>query len=343
MGFKTEAIAFVRAWEDPNLNKRFNFMEKVKSIPEVSITSLGWNPPASSSMSASTATYINDDKEIHTNVELLFGDLNYRELYDIKLLAGRKRLNDTINEFIINQTYSKILGFKNPVDAIGQSLKVNGDLTPIVGVMEDFNQRSLRSTIQPMALVGDRYRSERSQFSIIHFSFKESSENWPLTMTNIENIWKNIYPNVDFELKFVDESVAQFYEQERKSSVLLKWATGLAILISCLGLLGLVIYTTERRTKEIGIRKVLGASLTQLNLLLCREFLVLVGIAFVIAVPIAWWGLQHWLETFAYKTNLSWWVFLLSGISMLVIALIIMSMWTISAAQRNPIKSLRTE
>jgi ABC-type antimicrobial peptide transport system permease subunit len=343
MGFKTEAIAFVNAWEDPDLNKRINFMEEIKSLPQVSLASLGWNPPASNSMSATYITYIRDDKEIHTKVELLFGDLNYRKLYDIKLLTGRERLNDTIKEYVINETYSKILGFKNPEDAIGQSLKVNDQFIPIVGVMKDFNQRSLRSVIQPMALVGDRNRSERSQFNTIHFSLQGSSENWPDAVTKIETIWKTIYPKSDFELKFVDESVKQFYEQEQKTSVLLKWATGLAILISCLGLLGLVIYTTERRTKEIGIRKVLGASLAQLNFLLCKEFLVLVGIALLIAGPIAWWGLQLWLETFAYKTILSWWVFILSGMAMIGVALVVMSIKTMASARANPVKSLRTE
>ncbi len=141
----------------------------------------------------------------------------------------------------------------------------------------------------------------------------------------------------------MDDTIKRFYEQERKTSVLLKWATGLSIIISCLGLLGLVVYTTERRTKEIGIRKVLGASLTQLNLLLCKEFLILVAIAFLIAAPIAWWGLNYWLEEFAYKTNLSLWVFILSGVFMLLITLVVMSIRTIAKANANPVKSLRTE
>jgi len=343
MGFKTETIAFVRAWENPDLNKRLNFLEEIKSMPQIAHASIGGRPPASNSMNGINVTFLKDDTEIHTDIELLFGDLNYRELYDIKLLAGRDRLNDTINEFVINETYSKILGFKNPNDAIGKPLKANDKLTTIVGVTENFNQRSLRSPIQPMALVGDRYRSEYSQFNTIHFSLQGSSENWQTTIAKIETIWENIYPEADFELKFMDEAVKQFYEEEQKTSVLLNWATGLAILISCLGLLGLVIYTTERRTKEIGIRKVLGASLAQLNLLLCKEFLVLVGIAFVIAAPIAWWGLQFWLETFAYKTTLSWWVFLLSGLVMIAIALAIMSIKTLASARANPVKSLRTE
>jgi putative ABC transport system permease protein len=124
---------------------------------------------------------------------------------------------------------------------------------------------------------------------------------------------------------------------------LLNWAMGLSVLISCLGLLGLVIYTTERRTKEIGVRKVLGATLSQLNMLLSKEFLSLVGLAFVIAAPLAYLGINSWLEDFAFKTNLSWWIFLLSGLGMGVIAIIIMSARTVSTAMKNPVKSLRTE
>ena len=141
----------------------------------------------------------------------------------------------------------------------------------------------------------------------------------------------------------MDETVEEFYSQELSLSKLLSWAMGLSILISCLGLLGLVIYTTERRTKEIGIRKVLGATLSQLNVLLCKEFLVLVGIAFVIAAPLAYYGLNNWLQDFAFKTNLSWWIFALSGFGMVLIAVVIMSARTVSTAMKNPVNSLRTE
>jgi ABC-type antimicrobial peptide transport system permease subunit len=194
-----------------------------------------------------------------------------------------------------------------------------------------------------MALVGDWSRNEFSQFRIFHMVLGGDPTQWASTMARIESVWKSVYPDYDFDLRFMDDTIKKFYEQEHKTSVLLQWATGLAILISCLGLLGLVIHTTERRTKEIGIRKVLGASLSQLNLLLCKEFLVLVGVAFAVAAPIAWWGLNNWLQHFAYKTDLSWWIFFLSGIAMLFIALAIISIRTLSAANANPVKSLRTE
>ncbi len=344
MGFKTESNVFIRAWHDNDMDKRLNFMEALKSVPEITQTSLGGDPPASYNVNSSLATYIKNGNEIHTDLQLLFGGRNYRKLYGIELLAGRERLNDTIKEYVVNETYAKLLGFEDPLEAVGEQFKISDRSFPIVGVMKDFNQRSLHSGIEPMALVGDSETGRFSQFHTIHLSLaNEAHTNWPGALSKVEDIWKRIYPEADFELNFLDDTIKQFYEQERKTSILLKWATALAILISCLGLLGLVIHSTERRTREIGIRKVLGATLIQLNVLLCKEFLILVGIAFAIATPIAWWGLNRWLEDFAYKTELSWWVFGLSGITTLLIALAVIGIRTTAAANVNPVKSLRTE
>ncbi len=344
MGFKTTANAYIRAWDDDDYQKRLTFVQELKTIPQITMISLGGDPPASGNINSDMASFTKGDKEINTELQYLYGDAKYRQLYGIDLLAGRDRLNDTIQEFVINETYAKILGFSNPADAVGQMIKVGDSLRPIVGVMANFYQRSLSSNISPMALVGDTNRELYHQFNTVHFSFgSQSTKTWPEVIDRVREIWKTIYPDVDFEVNFMDDTIAHFYDQERKTSVLLKWSMALSILICCLGLLGLVIYTTERRTKEIGIRKVLGASLAQLNLLLCKEFLILVGIAFAIAVPITWLGMNNWLQDFANKTSLSWWVFFLSGFAMLIIALVIISIRTIAAANRNPVNSLRTE
>ncbi len=345
MGIKTEALANVQTpWQHKSLDKKIRLAAEIKSVPGIEEVSLSSFPPASGSSNSSQVTYLDQEKEIRTELLFLYGDDNYLNLYDIKLLAGRKHLNDTIREFIINESYLKLLGFKTPQEALGKTLQLSDEVYPIVGVMEDFNQRSLKTSIEPMAFAGDWYRERFSRFNRVHFALQAGkSENWPQTIAKIEKAWSNIYPDSDMDVNFMDDIVRRFYEQERKTTVLLKWATGLSIAISCLGLLGLVVYTTERRTKEIGIRKVLGASLAQLNLLLCKEFLILVAIAFVIAAPIAWYGINYWLEEFAYKTAMSWWVFALSGIAMLLIALIIMSIRTIAKANANPVKSLRTE
>jgi len=345
MGIKTEALANIRTpWHHESMEKRIRFMKEIEAQPLVKEVSLSSHPPASHSSNSSHVTYFGEEKEINTELLFLYGDRDYLNLYDIELLAGRQQLNDTIREFVINESYLKLLGFKTPQDALGKMLKLSDESYPIVGVMEDFNQRSLKSGIAPMAFAGDWYRERFTRFNTVHFSLQAGqSENWPETIANIEKSWNDIYPDADFEVRFMDDMVLRFYEQERRTSTLLQWAMGLSILISCLGLLGLVVYTTERRTKEIGIRKVLGASLAQLNLLLCKEFLILVIIAFAIAAPIAWYGTNYWLEEFAYKTNMSWWVFAVSGLAMLFISLLIMSIRTIAKANANPVKSLRTE
>ncbi len=346
MGFKTEAVAHFRSpWHDASMDKRLRFVKELEAIPQIKEVILGGNPPASFSSHGSDVTYIGaQDQEIFIAMELLYGDEKYTNFYGIPLLAGRLPLNDTIREYVINETCLKKMGFSNPQDAIGQFLKLDEEAIPIVGVMQDFNQRSLKTNIKPMAFVGDWYSGSRSQFNTIHFKLETAEVNdWSAVVAKVEAIWKDIYPGADIRLSFMDDLIKRFYEQEKKIALLLQWATGLAILISCLGLLGLVIHTTERRTKEIGIRKVLGASLTQLNFLLCKEFLVLVGIAFLLAVPIAWYGLHNWLQDFAYKTDLSWWVFLLGGVAMVFVALLVTSIRTIAAANANPVESLRTE
>jgi ABC-type antimicrobial peptide transport system permease subunit len=152
-----------------------------------------------------------------------------------------------------------------------------------------------------------------------------------------------MYPDEDFSFKFLDETIAGFYQAEQHTASLLSWATCLCVLISCLGLLGLVIYTINTRRKEIGIRKILGATVANIISVLSKDFVQLVLIAFAIAAPVAWWASYKWLEDFAYKTSMSWWVFFSSGLVMLLLALITLSIQTIKAAIANPIKSLRTE
>lgn len=345
MGFQTKAIAYVRTpWHDQSMEKRIRMIDEVKTMPQIENISLGGQPPASFSSRSMDVKYFNNTNETNISLELLNGDKNYLDLYNIKLLAGRHLLNDTIQEFIINKTCMTKLGIENPADAVGKFIVSDSVQIPIVGVMADFNQRSLTSEIKPMAFVSDYGRKYYSQFNTIHFDFqKEHPETWNSTIAQIEKTWQNIYPEDDFKLTFVDDTIQRFYTEERKTATLLNWATGLSILISCLGLLGLVIHTTERRTKEIGIRKVLGASLLQLNVLLTREFLVLVGIAFLIAAPIAWYGIHNWLEGFAYKTAMSWWVFVVSGLAMIFIAIVIMSIKTLAAANSNPVESLKSE
>jgi ABC-type lipoprotein release transport system permease subunit len=277
-----------------------------------------------------------------------FGDSNYTRIYGIRLLAGRDLMTgDSVKELVINQTYARILGFKNPNAALGKTLDADNTHLAIVGVMADFHQASLRSLIKPLAL-----NSTNHNYAVFHIALQQNntgggknsgSTAWTVALTRIEKAYKAVYPEDDFEYHFFDDSIAKFYTAEQKISRLLRWATGLTIFISCLGLLGLVVYATQLRTKEIGVRKVLGASVTQIVSILSKDFVKLVCIAFVIAVPIAWWTAHKWLENFAYRTTISWWLYGLSGLAMLGIALLTLSIQTVRAANVNPVKSLRTE
>jgi len=159
----------------------------------------------------------------------------------------------------------------------------------------------------------------------------------------MQKAWKEVYPEKDFDYAFLDESIAEYYTAEQNISTLMTWSSGLTIFISCLGLLGLVTYITHQRTKEIGVRKVIGASIVQIVTLLSKDFLKLVLIAFIIAVPIAWWGGHQWLQSFAYRTTIDAWIFIAGGTIMVVMAFVILSIRTFRAASANPVKSLRTE
>lgn len=343
LGFKSEEIAYFRfPYEDGNLDKRYRVKNELSNNPSIGQVSIGGAPPASNTIFGSKLTYAGETGEVGVYFNQIFGDTKYLEFYDIPLIAGRKPLNDSIREYVINETLLKEIGFLTPEEALHKTIRINEKSYPIVGVMRDFNPRSLKSEMEPIAFVPDAFRGSFSQFSTLHFSIIPNND-LSQTMEDISKKWNQFYPDSDLNIQFMDETIASFYQQEQRISKLLKWATGLSILISVLGLLGLVIYTTQRKVKEIGIRKVLGASLLRLNYTLCREFIQPIIIAIIVAIPIAWYGMNQWLQNFAYRTDPSWWIFVGSAILTVLIALMVMSIKTIQAASKNPVKSLRTE
>ncbi len=346
MGFKTEAVVTVYSpRSERGLEKKERFLQKLKTIPQIKQLSLGGAPPASFSSNTSTTTYKNGEKEVQSDLQFIFGDTNYANLYELELLAGRTHLNDTIKELVINEAARKIYGFATPEEAVGKVIDFGDYKVPIVGVMANFHQRSLKTDIKPMALRGDWERGQFSRFWGAHIAFQNTNaDNLKTTLSRIESVYGEVYTEIeDYRMDFMDETIARFYNREKKVSKLLNWATGLSILISCLGLLGLVIYTTNRRIKEIGVRKVLGASLFEINTLLCKEFLILVAVAFMIAAPLAWYGINNWLQNFTYKASISFWVFIMSGAAMILFALLVISIKTLQAATANPVNSLRSE
>jgi hypothetical protein len=278
-------------------------------------------------------------KEIRENVEVKLADSNYFRMYGLRLLAGASApQSDTTNAVVINETYLHILGYQDPQKIIDKQLQWNG--TPrILGVVADFHPRSLREPIKPLLIANGTKTANVFNVTLT----RTAPATWPSTIAAIEKAFHATYPNDDFDYQFVDETIAKFYTAEKNIGRLLAWATGLTIFISCLGLLGLVIYITNQRTKEIGIRKVIGASVSQIIVLLSRDFLKLIGLAVIIALPIAWWGSRKWLENFADRTALSWWIFAAGGGALLLIAMLILCLRTGRAAIANPVNALRSE
>jgi hypothetical protein len=318
------------------------FVDKLKAIPEIAMISLGNDPPSNNSMWTSTMKYKDGKKEMETDVQVKLADTNYLKLFQIKLIAGTNLpYCDTIKDLVINEAYARFLGFKNPDQAIGKLIDWDNKRYPIVGVVSDFHQRSLRDPIKPLL-----FTTRTKQMRGINIALQPQNAEgtvWKTAIAKIEKAWKEVYPEDDFQYNFLDDTIRKYYTAEQNISKLLMWSTGLTIFISCLGLLGLVTYITHQRTKEIGVRKVIGASVTQIISLLSKDFLKLVLVAFIIAIPIAWWGSYEWLQNFAYKTNISAWIFLSGGLIMFAMALLILCIRTYKAANANPVKSLRTE
>lgn len=347
LGFKKDAIIIINSpWKNRTKAKNQVLLNVLQTMPQVAMVSVGGAPPSSGNTNSTLVSYMDGKKEVKTEVFLKFADKNYIKLYNLKLLAGRG-LNeeDTSKAVVINSTYAKVLGFRNPSEAIGKTLLHfnNLKLAQIVGVVADFHQRSLHEPIKPLAIYIGKSTWQTGTFHIALKPESPGGNKWKTTIAAIGKSWKEVYPDDDYEYNFLDESIAKFYNEEKHTSTLLSWATGLSIFISCLGLLGLAIYTTNQRTKEIGVRKVLGASVSQIVTLLSIELVLLILLAFAIVSPIAWYAMNKWMQSFADRTNISWWIFAASGAVMLIAAVITSSFQTIKAAIANPVKSLRSE
>src|SRR6185503_11336734 len=235
-----------------------------------------------------------------------------------------------------NETLVNKLGIKDPRDIIGHEVRAGGGWRTIVGVVKDFKTNSLRENIKPL-VIGER----NTRYSYTGIKLNTSHLN--TTIKKIEEIWNRFFPEYVYAPEFFDERINDFYKQENQLSLLYKIFAGIAIFISCLGLYGLISFMAAQRTKEVGIRKVLGASVTSIIYLFSKEFTVLLIIAFAVAVPVAWYMMTNWLDNFAFRINITVWFFVLAiGLSVLI-AWLTVGYKSIRAAIAKPVKSLRTE
>jgi len=290
------------------------------------------------------------------NVSYLIGaDKDFLKTFEIKLLQGRNF--DTPADstaVIINETAAKMLGI---TEASGQTVEipalsyngdgtfvpVNNDNTPfkpaVIGIVKDFHFQSLRNKIQPLVLA----YNQNPVMVIDYYTARIAATDVKGTLDKLKKVMVNNDKDDPFEYHFLNDQLALFYIEDDRRQTILIWAALATIFIACLGLFGLATYSAEQRIKEIGVRKVLGATVFNLASLLSKDFLKLVLIANGIAFPIAWWAVSKWLQEYAYHINVEWWVFAAAGISACIIALITIAYQAIKAAVANPVKSLRTE
>jgi putative ABC transport system permease protein len=340
MGFDKDAIVYMHVPPQATESQHVLFTQRISQVAGVAAASLSNSTPASTSMWLQQVEFASPSGKTPYQVQQKVGDSTYLKLYDIPLLAG-KNISVHEDETLINETFLKKLGFRQAEEAIGQTLYMMDKPYTIVGVMADFHLRPVSEAILPAM-----YRYDFNRYMVLNVKLQSQNKNAgdvKQTLARLENLWKKQYPDDVFEYAFIDETITAFYQTETNILKTLRVATGIAILISCLGLLGLSSFTISQRTKEIGIRKVLGASVSNIVLLISKDFLKLVCIAFIMATPIAWYLLGKWLEDFEYRINLQWWMFAAVGALALVAALLTVSYQSIKAALSNPVNSLRRE
>lgn len=277
-------------------------------------------------------------------------DADFIKAMNIKMKEGRSfsldNVSDLANAAIINETFVKEFGLKDPIGK-----KLPGNFTQqIIGVVKDFNFESLHTPVSAllMTMTPDSVfrKTENIDFALPpqpRLSVRMKAGNISGNLKILKDAWKEVSPNTDFAYGFLDESIATQYTAEQRTSTIVKIASGLSVFIACMGLFGLATLTVSRRKKEIGIRKVLGANVSSIVQLLCRDFAKLVIVAAIIAFPLAWWFMHDWLKDFAYRVDIGWWVFVAAGFVALLIAIITVSFQAVKAAVANPVKSLRTE
>jgi len=268
-----------------------------------------------------------------------FADHDYVPTYKLQLVAGRNlQPSGPTIEFLVNESFMKSLGLKKPEDILNKEISIMGGLINglVVGVLKDFIDRSLRQDLAPLLIATNSTMYRQA-------SIKLSTANIASSMQSIKKIWEKTFPNYVYEYRFLDDKIESFYKQENQLSNLYKIFAVIAIFLSCLGLYGLASFMAVQRIKEVGIRKVLGASVGGVVYLFSKEFIILITIAFIIASPVAWYFMNQWLQDYVYRINISWWIFIVGGISSIIIALMTVSFQAIKAALANPVKSLRSE
>lgn len=270
------------------------------------------------------------------SIRSLLVDFDFTEAYGLEFVSGRtfrpEIASDSNRAFILNEAAAKMLGWEDP---LGKEMVIFREKGPVIGTVKDFNYASLHTTVEPLVI---------HRFTYYNFvSVKLNTANLAGSLSQIETVWQTIFPNRPFDFYFLDDGFDKLYQAEQTLTDTFGYFTFLAIFIACLGLFGLAAFTADQRTREIGIRKTLGASVSSVILLLSKEFAQLVAIAFLFTAPLAYFVMNHWLQDFAYRIDLHWFTFLMAGVAALLIAILTVSYQAVKAALTNPVEALRHE
>ena len=332
---------------DGYLNSEENYKalrNELVKYPEIKSVSSGGAYPGMVNLNDMLFFAEGKSSKENVDVHLTSVEKDYIETLGFELMSGRSFSKDFASDssgIILNETAVKQLGYTIQ-NAVGRKIMYDvgpykGDMQ-IVGVVKDFNFESLHKTIQPYGFTTTRF-TNRFGYTIINLS----TSDYAGVIKKLSGIWSGLFPSVPFRYSFLDQDFQRNYEKEQRTSGIVSVFTVIAILVACLGLFGLSAFSAERRTREIGIRKVLGASVKSVTMLLSKDFIALVCIAVLIASPLAWWAMDKWLQNFAYRVPITWWMFAAAGLIAVMIALVTISFQSIKAAVANPIKNLRTE
>ncbi|MEL6942140.1 MAG: FtsX-like permease family protein [Bacteroidota bacterium] len=349
LGFDKENII---TFEVPDLEKidvLSNELDKIKGVKKFSFNS---STPSDLSRNGTVMHLSNLTAEDRKDVDLIFGDETYSDLFDLSLLAGRfYKDSDTsaisaslekdqlFPKVLVNEQLLETMNLGTPEQAIGTRFKIGyySWQPEIVGVLKNFVTSSLHKNIDPIIIMQSPEFLGQASLKL------NASNDLPATLAEIQTVWERTFPDQVYDHKFLDEQIELFYESENLLFSFFKIFAGLAMLISCIGLWGLATHTAVQRTKEIGIRKVLGASVTNLVGLLAKDFVKLVIIGLIIAIPLTWYLVNQWLQNFAYAIELKWWVFALAAFTATGVALLTVSIQSVKTAISNPIEALRNE
>jgi len=340
LGFNSASIINVPTPPDSSGVSKIDYLRaRLLQNPGIERVSFSYAAPVSEYGWSSEFRFDHSLKETDFSANLKWADENYFKTYGLQFLAGRPFYpNDTVKEFVVNESLVHKLGIKNPRDAIGKQINFwDGVKTGnIVGVIKDFNCNSLRVPMTPVIL-----STWKDVYRMSNIKLKPGSEKTALEF--VGKLWKQTYPDYVYQYQFLEDGIADNYKQEQQLSQLYKIFAGIAIFISCLGLFGLISFMATQRTKEVGIRKVLGASVHHIIYLFSKEFIFLLIVAFLIAGPIAWYFMHQWLNNFAYKISLGAGIFLIAILLSFLLAWLTIGVQAIKAAIANPVESLRNE